>query len=73
MLEGKPLSYWDYLGVEQLLHKDERSPGLARTAEHDEALFITVHQVFEVWFKQMLHDLELGVWGRRRRGEIAGG
>ena len=59
---GKPLSYWDYLGVEQLLHQDERSPGLPRTTEHDEALFITVHQVFEVWFKQMLHDLELGLF-----------
>ena len=49
------LSYGSYLKVEELL--DLQHP-LSRPAHHDEMLFIVIHQVYELWFKQMLHELD---------------
>jgi tryptophan 2,3-dioxygenase len=46
------LTYDDYLCLPGLL--DQRRP---RTAEHDELLFITVHQACELWFRQILTEL----------------
>ena len=50
-------NYWDYIRVEQLLALqgglEEREDGLS----NDEVLFITVHQVFELWFKLVLREL----------------
>lgn len=57
MTDRRPASYWDYIRVEDLLElqggleRDE--PGLA----NDEVLFITVHQVFELWFKLVLREV----------------
>jgi tryptophan 2,3-dioxygenase len=51
---GGKLSYGSYLRVDQLL---EQQVLVADPAAHDELLFITVHQVYELWFKQMLHEL----------------
>jgi len=49
-----PLTYADYLKLEQLLSLQQpRSAG----PEHDEMLFIVIHQVYELWFKEMLHEL----------------
>ncbi|MCI0700899.1 MAG: tryptophan 2,3-dioxygenase family protein [Planctomycetia bacterium] len=45
-------SYADYLKLEGLLALQE--PG----ADHDEMLFIVIHQVYELWFKEMLHELD---------------
>ena len=50
---GRRLSYGSYLKVPELLALQQ---GL--TAEHDELLFIAVHQVYELWFKVLLHELE---------------
>ncbi len=48
-------SYGEYLKVDELL-------GLQRPLsvgpEHDEMLFIVIHQVYELWFKQVLHELD---------------
>lgn len=49
--------YGDYLGLEQLLRaQNPRSDALGKPA-HDEMLFIITHQVYELWFKQILHEL----------------
>ncbi len=48
------LTYGSYLKVPQLL--DLQHP-LSTPAHHDELLFIVSHQVYELWFKQMLHEL----------------
>ena len=49
------LTYGSYLGVEQLLALQQcQSPG----PEHDELLFIVTHQVYELWFKIILHELD---------------
>jgi tryptophan 2,3-dioxygenase len=52
--EGARLTYGGYLRLPQLLdaqHLESDPPA------HDELLFITVHQVYELWFQQALHEL----------------
>ena len=51
---GGKLSYGSYLRVPELLQQQVL---VSDPAAHDELLFITVHQVYELWFKQMLHEL----------------
>lgn len=54
----KPLYYPDYLQLNQLLGcQNPKSAELGREA-HDEMLFIIVHQAYELWFKQILHELQ---------------
>jgi tryptophan 2,3-dioxygenase len=50
-----PLSYNKYLRVRELIGLQTC---LSDPAHHDELLFITVHQAYELWFKQMLHELD---------------
>lgn len=49
------LTYGDYLKVRQLiaLQNLESDP-----PQHDETLFIIIHQVYELWFKQLLHEAD---------------
>ncbi len=50
-----PLTYARYLRLEELLALQfPRSDG----PEHDETLFIIIHQVYELWFKELLHELD---------------
>ena len=49
------LTYGSYLKVEELLAL--QTP-LSQPAHHDELLFIIIHQVYELWFKQLLHELD---------------
>ena len=51
--EGRELSYGTYLKVQELL---ELQKGMSQ--EHDELLFIVAHQVYELWFKVVLFELE---------------
>src|SRR6188472_1099867 len=49
------ITYGSYLHVDELLALQQpRSSG----PEHDEMLFIVIHQVYELWFKQLLHELD---------------
>ena len=53
---GKPpLSYNNYLKVRELIDLQKQ---LTLPAQHDELLFIIIHQTFELWFKQILHELD---------------
>jgi tryptophan 2,3-dioxygenase len=52
--EGGRLSYGGYLRVPELLAQQ-----LPQSGAPDELLFITVHQVYELWFKLLLHELEV--------------
>jgi tryptophan 2,3-dioxygenase len=45
-------SYADYLRLDQLLALQQSG------GEHDEMLFIVIHQTYELWFKQILHELD---------------
>ena len=51
----KAVTYTSYLKVDELLALQQP---LSEGPEHDELLFITIHQVYELWFQQMLHELE---------------
>ena len=52
--QGGLLSYGTYLRIDALL--DQQQPQ-SSPAAHDELLFITIHQVYELWFKLLLHEL----------------
>lgn len=49
------LTYSDYLKLPQLLALQQPR---SQPAEHDEMLFIVIHQTYELWFRLMLHELE---------------
>lgn len=57
-----PVYYGDYLQLEKLL--DAQAPLSRKYSDennkesHDETLFIIVHQVYELWFKQMIHEFD---------------
>ena len=53
--EGGLLTYGSYLRLDELLGQQVPQ---AHPPAHDERLFITVHQVYELWFRQMLYELE---------------
>lgn len=46
------LTYSEYLALDQILSAQK-----PRSEEHDEMLFIVIHQVYELWFKQLLHEI----------------
>ncbi|RJO76373.1 tryptophan 2,3-dioxygenase [Nocardia panacis] len=50
--ESPALTYGAYLALDELLNAQK-----PRSEEHDEMLFIVIHQVYELWFKQLLHEL----------------
>jgi tryptophan 2,3-dioxygenase len=52
--EGGLLTYGSYLRLPELLA--QQVPKVVPPA-HDELLFITVHQAYELWFQQLLHEL----------------
>ena len=49
------LSYNKYLKVPELIGLQET---LSDPKSHDELLFIVIHQTYELWFKQILHELD---------------
>lgn len=49
------LTYGKYLHLPELLAAQHP---LSDGPEHDELLFIVIHQVYELWFKQILHELD---------------
>src|SRR5215213_5494675 len=56
--DNPPLSYNKYLRVQDLINLQDC---LSTPAHHDELLFITVHQAYELWFKQVLHELDAAI------------
>jgi tryptophan 2,3-dioxygenase len=53
--QTQAITYSTYLKLDELLALQQpRSNG----PEHDEMLFIVIHQVYELWFKQLLHELD---------------
>jgi tryptophan 2,3-dioxygenase len=53
-----PLSYNKYLRVADLIGLQDC---LSDPAHHDELLFITIHQTYELWFKQILHEIDAAI------------
>ncbi len=53
MADAAPPYYWDYLALDEVLGAQRPLHGA-----HDEHLFIVVHQAFELWFRQILAELD---------------
>src|ERR671923_1212852 len=54
-MTDRSVTYGSYLHVDELLALQRpRSSG----PEHDEMLFIVIHQVYELWFKEVLHEFD---------------
>jgi tryptophan 2,3-dioxygenase len=49
--ESAALTYTSYLALDEVLGAQR-----PRSDEHDELLFIVIHQIYELWFKQLLHE-----------------
>jgi tryptophan 2,3-dioxygenase len=58
----EPLSYNKYLRVRELIGLQDC---LSDPTHHDELLFITIHQAYELWFKQMLHEIDAALASMR--------
>lgn len=59
---NEPLSYNKYLRVRELIGLQDC---LSDPVHHDELLFITIHQAYELWFKQMLHEIDAALASMR--------
>ena len=54
-MKDEAVTYANYLALDELLALQRpRSSG----PEHDELLFIVIHQVYELWFKELLHEID---------------
>jgi tryptophan 2,3-dioxygenase len=49
------LTYWSYLHLDELLTLQQPR---SQPPEHDETLFIIIHQTYELWFRLLLHELD---------------
>src|SRR6476620_12785016 len=56
--DNPPLSYNKYLRVQDLINLQDC---LSDPVHHDELLFITIHQAYELWFKQILHEIDAAI------------
>ncbi len=52
---SEALTYGRYLKIQELLNLQKP---LSEGPEHDEMLFIVIHQVYELWFKEVLHEVD---------------
>jgi len=55
----EPVHYETYLQLDKILGAQKlRSEAAGSEPAHDETLFIIIHQVYELWFKQIIHELQ---------------
>ena len=57
MKDRKPVYYSEYLQLDKILNAQETESGKEGLKADDEMLFIIIHQAYELWFKQILHEL----------------
>lgn len=63
--ENPELSYNEYLKVPELINLQKT---LSEPTSHDEMLFIIIHQTYELWFKQILHEIDASIgWIQENR------
>ncbi|MBC7474846.1 MAG: tryptophan 2,3-dioxygenase, partial [Candidatus Sericytochromatia bacterium] len=54
----EPLYYSEYLQLEKILSSQLPKSVEENNPAHDETLFIIIHQAYELWFKQILHEID---------------
>lgn len=52
------MTYGAYLKLDQLLSAQQPHSARVGNLAHDEMLFVIIHQVYELWFKQIIHELD---------------
>jgi len=58
-MERKPVYYSDYLQLDKILDAQKTESGKEGIRADDEMLFIIIHQTYELWFKQILYELNI--------------
>lgn len=56
--ETKPVDYSEYLQLDKILNAQNPESQKYGAPAHDETLFIITHQAYELWFKQIIHELD---------------
>lgn len=59
MAEQKPVYYSDYLQLDKILEAQAPESAKHGVRADDEMLFIVIHQAYELWFKQILHEVDI--------------
>ena len=57
-MSNQSVHYSDYLQLDKILNAQELESVRNKSAAHDEMLFIVIHQAYELWFKQLLHEVD---------------
>lgn len=57
-IASEPVNYTDYLQLDKVLHAQFPVSQKYGTLAHDEHLFIIIHQAYELWFKQVIFELD---------------
>lgn len=57
--ERKPVYYSEYLQLDKILNAQQPESAKEDIRADDEMLFIIIHQAYELWFKQILHELSI--------------
>ena len=57
MKSNKP-TYSKYLQLDKILDAQDRQSEILDKPIHDEMLFIVIHQIYELWFKQIIHEID---------------
>ena len=52
------IHYSNYLQLDKILHAQFPESEKVQQPAHDETLFIIIHQAYELWFKQLLHEVD---------------
>jgi len=55
---SQPVHYSDYLQLDKILDAQFPESDKKNLPAHDEMLFIIIHQAYELWFKQLLHEVD---------------
>ena len=56
-MDEKP-TYKKYLQLDKVLNSQKLRSKVLENPIHDEMLFIIIHQVYELWFKQIIHEID---------------
>lgn len=57
-MKYEPIYYGEYLGLDKILNAQDLKSVEHGKEAHDETLFIIIHQTYELWFKQILHEID---------------
>lgn len=61
-MDQKSVYYGEYLQLDKIINaQDPESFKVGKTPAHDEMLFIIIHQAYELWFKQILFEMESAI------------